>query len=83
MQAHEVLGSEGLCPWFNSLDAVWKFFLSVFFSGCVGSSLLLRLSSGCGGWGGAGRGGEHSPATVFMLLITVASLVAEHGLQDV
>lgn len=28
MQAREVLGSEGLCPWFNSLDAVWKFFLS-------------------------------------------------------
>ena len=77
VQAHEVLGSEGLCPWFNSLDAVWKFSLSVFFSGCAGSSLLLRLSSGCGG----GRGG-HSPATVFMLLI-MASLVAEHGLQDV
>lgn len=48
VQAHEVLGSEGLCHWFNSLDAVWKFFLFIFFSSCAGSSLLRGLPSCCG-----------------------------------
>lgn len=48
VQAREVLGSEGLCPWFNSLDAVWKFFLSAFFAGCAGSSLLCGLPSSRG-----------------------------------
>ena len=75
VQAREVLGSEGLCPWFNSLDAVWKFFLH--------SLQAVLAPHCCAGFplvvGSRGR----SPASVLMLLIAVASLVAEPWLQDV
>ena len=72
VQSHEVLGSEGLCPWFNSLDAVWKFFLCSFLA-------VLALHC-CTGFPPVVGSRGYSPATTFMLLIAVAALVAERGL---
>lgn len=73
VQSHGVLGSEGLCPWFNILGAVLKFFLSVFFFGCAGSSLLRGLPSSCGKQGILC---SHS----VLASHAMASLVADHGL---
>ena len=46
--------------------------LSIVIFGCAGSLLLHGLSLVAASSG-------HSPVVVYMLLITVASLVAEHG----
>ena len=54
---------------FDTCRAVNKLFL-----GCAGSLLLLELSSTCGELG-------YSAGAVHRLLIAMASLIAEHGLE--
>ena len=59
---------------FRSSSHLNNFYLCILFFGCVGSSLLCGLFSSCNEWGS-------SLAEVRRLLIVVASLATEYGLQ--